>query len=220
MACLAFLAFWLSGLRPAAFRRSTASLTASTTATMLPLLRRSVVPASPASGANGKLETQHTVVITPNKKWTYFWHQFSTQFLCSFTWYLSFFPPASMVAKKKADWLLSNFNQSESGFLSYHGEQNGGHLAKEHWKLAWKIFFLPSMVLGWGRWNSRMNLWRDPPARTSGLENQCYFFDKEILHETDKGEVASTRISTKVEVRLLWKLSLSSGVGNQISIRV
>ena len=50
----------------------------------------------------------------------------------------------SMVAQKTSklrysDWLLRNFNQSESGYLSYHGEQNGGHHAKEHWKLSWKL---------------------------------------------------------------------------------
>ena len=33
-----------------------------------------------------------------------------------------------------SDWLLRNFNQSESGYLSYHGEQNVGHHAKEYWK--------------------------------------------------------------------------------------
>ena len=47
----------------------------------------------------------------------------------------------SMVAQKTSklrysDWLLRNFNQSESGYLSYHGEQNGGHHAKEHCKLS------------------------------------------------------------------------------------
>ena len=62
--------------------------------------------------------------------------------LCSFTWYLSFF--LSMVAQKTSklrysDWLLRNFNQSESGYLSYHGEQNGEHHAKEHLKLSWKL---------------------------------------------------------------------------------
>ena len=50
----------------------------------------------------------------------------------------------SMVAQKTSklrysDWLLRNFNQSESGYLSYHGEQNGGHHAKEHWNLSWKL---------------------------------------------------------------------------------
>ena len=50
----------------------------------------------------------------------------------------------SMVAQKTSklrhsDWLLRNFNQSESGYLSYHGEQNGGHHAKEHWKMSWKL---------------------------------------------------------------------------------
>ena len=49
-----------------------------------------------------------------------------------------------MVAQKTSklrysDWLLRNFNQSESGYLSYHGEQNGGHHVKDHWKLSLKL---------------------------------------------------------------------------------
>ena len=50
----------------------------------------------------------------------------------------------SLVAQKTSklrysDWLLRNFNQWESGYLSYHGEQNRVHHAKEHWKLSWKL---------------------------------------------------------------------------------
>ena len=50
----------------------------------------------------------------------------------------------SMVAQETSklrisDWLLRNFNQSESGYLSYHGEQNGRYHVKEHWKLSWKL---------------------------------------------------------------------------------
>ena len=69
-------------------------------------------------------------------------HWFPTHFSLLFHMVPFFF--LSMVAQKTSklrysDWLLRNFNQSESGYLSYHGEQNGGHHAKEHWKLSWKL---------------------------------------------------------------------------------
>ena len=38
-----------------------------------------------------------------------------------------------------SDWLSKNLNQSESGFLSYHSQQNWPHHVKGYWKLCQKL---------------------------------------------------------------------------------
>ena len=36
---------------------------------------------------------------------------------------------------EESDWLLKNFQKSENGLQSYHGEQNRGYHLKQHKKL-------------------------------------------------------------------------------------
>ena len=72
----------------------------------------------------------------------HFWRQFLTQFSMPFHMVPSVL--LSMVALittyfKESDWLLKNLHQSESGWKSYHGEQNRGYYVKEHKKLSQKL---------------------------------------------------------------------------------
>ena len=84
----------------------------------------------------------------------HFWHQFLTQFCMLFHMVPSVL--LSMVAQittyfKESDWLLKNLHQSESGWKTYHGEQNGGYLVKEHIKLCQKQLSKVTLHFVWGQ---------------------------------------------------------------------
>ena len=98
----------------------------------------------------------------------------------------------SMVAQKTSklrysDWLLRNFNQSESGYLSYHGEQNWGHHAKEHWKLVSKksLHFVES------------SFWKNNSVVT-GCIDWWFFRQPYIIFELQSDPVLRDRYVTTV----------------------
>ena len=92
--------------------------------------------------------------MAPNKMQGHFWHQFLTQF--SMLFHMVPLVLLSMVALittyfKESDWLLKNLHQSESGWKSYHGEQNRGYHVKEHTKLCQKQLSKVTLHFVWGQ---------------------------------------------------------------------
>ena len=92
--------------------------------------------------------------MAPNKMQGHFWHVFLTQFFMLFDMLPSVL--LSMVASittyfKESDWLLKNLYQSESGWKSYHGEQNWGYHVKEHTKLCQRQLSKVTLHFVWGQ---------------------------------------------------------------------
>ena len=83
----------------------------------------------------------------------HFWRQFLNKIFMLF--HMVAFILVSMATTlityfKDSDWLLNSFDQQESGWKSYHGQQNRDFLVKEHEKLYKKKMSKVTLHFVWG----------------------------------------------------------------------